>query len=213
MTIFQVGMEFSWNSNWPQTTNANSPGGSGSFGEWTLWQQIPVELWPFPKSHLPSALHEVSRIPPNHYWPSLLQNRSSIRTVLMKFCYVPILNDANTFYFPGKFNKETASPPVDQKDINILNFILCSLYVCFIVTILYPLPNNWRNNEKVLMGEWASFSCPFHNHDVVFNSTDSVWEGNPTLGEPPGLLQLLYSLPPKLPPQGVADSSSTAEPH
>lgn len=50
------------------------------------------------------------------------------------------------------------------------------------------------------------------NHALVC-STDPVWEGDPPLGEPPGLLQLLHPLPPELPPKGVADAGSPAEPH
>lgn len=40
-----------------------------------------------------------------------------------------------------------------------------------------------------------------------------MWERDPPLGEPPGLLQLVHPLPPELSPQGVADPSSPAEPH
>lgn len=36
-------------------------------------------------------------------------------------------------------------------------------------------------------------------------SSDPVWQGDPSLGQPPGLLQLLRAIPPKLPAQRVAD--------
>lgn len=37
-------------------------------------------------------------------------------------------------------------------------------------------------------------------------SSDPVWQGDPSLGQPPGLLQLLRAIPPELPAQRVADS-------
>lgn len=36
-------------------------------------------------------------------------------------------------------------------------------------------------------------------------SSDPVWQGDPSLGQPAGLLQLLRAIPPELPAQRVAD--------
>lgn len=38
-------------------------------------------------------------------------------------------------------------------------------------------------------------------------SPDPVWQGDPSLGQPPSLLQLLRAIPPELPAQRVADPS------
>lgn len=37
--------------------------------------------------------------------------------------------------------------------------------------------------------------------------SDPVWQGDPSLGQSPGLLQLLRAIPPELPAQRVADPS------
>uniref|UniRef100_A0A8B9M6K5 palmitoyl-protein hydrolase n=1 Tax=Accipiter nisus TaxID=211598 RepID=A0A8B9M6K5_9AVES len=54
----------------------------------------------------------------------------------------------------------------------------------------------------------SSSAMPFHG-----SLLNTMWERDPPLGEPPGLLQLVHPLPPELSPQGVADPSSPAEPH
>lgn len=77
------------------------------------------------------------------------------------------------------------------------------------------------NREFALLRWWCRWGwhCLYTcfgtiNHAPFFiYSTDIMWERDPSLGEPPGLLQLVHPLPPELPPQGMADPSSPAEPH
>lgn len=45
------------------------------------------------------------------------------------------------------------------------------------------------------------------SHLPFFLSADLVWQRDPSLGQPPGLLQFLRAIPPELPAQRVADTS------
>lgn len=69
--------------------------------------------------------------------------------------------------------------------------------------LFFQAPETSGNDLLKISVYWT---YTFYSSFLSFFS-DPVWQGDPSLGQPPGLLQLLRAIPPELPAQRVADPS------